>query len=233
MAGPPGLPEPRGIARTRCWARAPVLVTLADADDPGRDRHLVLGASREGRQGVQAVGRQRDVRAHPGADPQVERLIRGHDLRRQDRAPVLERRDHVLVGRCEHALLTVGEVMHPCDRIACAQATDTLREVVIRMTEYPFGAACVVDADGNLLGILTDGDVRRLLSKSDDILSVPIRECMTRDPLATHPERLLGEAVRLMEERQSQVSVLPVVRTNTRELIGLIRLHDAYQPNLA
>ncbi|MGB0273110.1 MAG: KpsF/GutQ family sugar-phosphate isomerase [Opitutales bacterium] len=130
-------------------------------------------------------------------------------------------------------LLTVGEVMHPCDRIACAQATDTLREVVIRMTEYPFGAACVVDADGNLLGILTDGDVRRLLSKSDDILSVPIRECMTRDPLATHPERLLGEAVRLMEERQSQVSVLPVVRTNTRELIGLIRLHDAYQPNLA
>ena len=82
---------------------APVLVTLADADDPGRDRHLVLGASRESRQGVQAIGRQRDVRAHPGADPQVERLIRGHDLRRQDRAAVLERRDHVLVGRREHA----------------------------------------------------------------------------------------------------------------------------------
>ncbi len=130
-------------------------------------------------------------------------------------------------------LLTVGEVMHPLAKVACLNPEQTLREVVIAMNAHPWGAACVVDAEGYLCGIITDGDVRRLLSQSGDLLSRTAESCMTRQPVATHPGATLGEAVRLMEERSSQISVLPVIEEATRKLVGLLRLHDAYQSNLS
>ena len=130
-------------------------------------------------------------------------------------------------------LMTVGEVMHPVDRVACAGPEATLREVVIGMTRYPLGAACVLGPDWRLLGILTDGDVRRLLSREGDILQMRVEGVMKIDPIATHPAMTLGEAVRMMEDRASPISVLPVVADEGDHLVGLLRLHDAYQPNFA
>lgn len=130
-------------------------------------------------------------------------------------------------------LLQVGDVMHPVGKVACLLPAQTLREVVIAMNSHPWGAACVVDVEGCLAGIITDGDVRRLLSEDGDILGRTAASCMTRDPVSTHPVATLGEAVRLMEERSSQISVLPVVEGEARRLVGLLRLHDAYQPNLS
>jgi arabinose-5-phosphate isomerase len=130
-------------------------------------------------------------------------------------------------------LMTVGEVMHPVERVACARATETLREVVIRMTQSPLGAACVLTEEGALEGILTDGDVRRLLTEEGDILAKQVGDCMTVSPVAAVPGMSLGEAVRMMEDRRSQISVLPVVAGNTRQCIGLLRLHDVYQPSFS
>lgn len=129
-------------------------------------------------------------------------------------------------------LMTVGEVMHPVGRVACALAGETLREVVIRMTKAPFGAACVVSETGVLEGIITDGDIRRILAEDGDILAKAVGSCMTASPISTHPGMVLGKAVRMMEDRPSQISVLPVIDPNTRECVGLLRLHDVYQPNL-
>lgn len=129
--------------------------------------------------------------------------------------------------------MTVGEVMHGLDQVACAASSETLRDVVIRMTRHPLGAACIVDETGRLIGLITDGDVRRLLSEDGDILGRGVGDCMTASPIATHPEKTLGEALRLMEERSSQISVLPVVDRETGNFVGLLRLHDAYQPGLA
>ena len=130
-------------------------------------------------------------------------------------------------------LVNVKEVMRVADKVACAAPADTLREVVIRMTRHPWGAACVVDAEQNLEGIITDGDVRRLLSGDGDILSRRVAECMTTSPVCVHPGMSLGEAVRLMEDRPSQISALPVLERGARKLVGLLRLHDAYQPTLS
>ncbi len=130
-------------------------------------------------------------------------------------------------------LMTVGEVMHSAARVACAQAEETLREVVIRMTQFPLGAACVVDRDNRLLGIITDGDIRRLLSGDGDILNKVVGDCMTRAPISVHPAMSLGEAVRIMEDRPSQISVLPVVAESGEAFLGLLRLHDAYQPSFS
>lgn len=130
-------------------------------------------------------------------------------------------------------LMTVGDVMHAADQVACAQAEETLREVVIRMTKYPLGGACVVDAKGCLAGIITDGDIRRLLSQEGDILSLKVGACMTKSPISTQSGMPLGDAVRIMEDRSSQISVLPVVADEGGKLIGLLRLHDAYQPSFS
>jgi arabinose-5-phosphate isomerase len=130
-------------------------------------------------------------------------------------------------------LMTVGEVMHPVGRVACAQASETLREVVIRMTKAPYGAACVISATGRLEGIITDGDIRRILSEHGDILAKEVGSCMTVSPIATHPGMSLGEAVRIMEDRPSQISVLPVVDPQNNNCVGLLRLHDVYQPSFS
>jgi arabinose-5-phosphate isomerase len=130
-------------------------------------------------------------------------------------------------------LMTVGDVMHAADRVACASADETLREVVIRMTQFPLGAACITDADQQLAGIITDGDIRRLLSSDGDILNMKVGDCMTKSPIATQPAMSLGEAVRIMEDRPSQISVLPVVADDGLQFIGLLRLHDAYQPSFS
>ena len=130
-------------------------------------------------------------------------------------------------------LMTVGDVMHVAEQVACARSEETLREVVIRMTKYPLGGACVVDGDGCLAGIITDGDIRRLLSLAGDILNFRVGDCMTKSPISTQPSMSLGDAVRIMEDRSSQISVLPVVASEGGKLIGLLRLHDAYQPSFS
>ena len=130
-------------------------------------------------------------------------------------------------------LMTVGEVMHPVESIACAQVSDTLREIVIRMTQAPLGAACVVSEDGTLVGILTDGDIRRILTEEGDILAKKVGDCMTAAPISIQLNMTLGEAVQMMEERPSQISVLPVVDEQDSKCLGLLRLHDIYQPSFS
>ncbi len=129
--------------------------------------------------------------------------------------------------------MQVGEVMHSSECVACVGADETLREVVIRMTRFPLGAACIVSEANQLLGIITDGDIRRLLSGDGDILSKVVKDCMTQNPIAAHSNMGLGQALRIMEDRPSQISVLPVVQEGTMEFLGLLRLHDAYQPSFS
>lgn len=128
-------------------------------------------------------------------------------------------------------LLKVQDVMHSVDQIACAKAEETVRDVVMRMTKFPLGGACIINEDGCLIGLITDGDVRRLLSNEGDILSLRVGDCMTKTPILTRLGTSLGDAVRLMEDRSSQISILPVLANRGKKLKGLLRLHDAYQPS--
>lgn len=127
--------------------------------------------------------------------------------------------------------LHVADVMHPIEKIAAVRKTASLKDVVIDLTRFPLGAACVVDDANNLLGIITDGDVRRAFQKWDDIRTLTAEQVMITEPVIIGPHDSLSEAVNLMEKRPSQISVLPVI-DETGRCLGLIRIHDIYQANL-
>jgi arabinose-5-phosphate isomerase len=128
--------------------------------------------------------------------------------------------------------LKVADVMHQNDTVAWVKAETSLRQVIVAMSERPLGAACVVDEDFKLLGIITDGDLRRVLLSHEDIRLLHAADCMTRQPITITPEASLREASRLMEDRPSQIAVLPVMETLNQRCLGLIRIHDIYQPEL-
>lgn len=124
--------------------------------------------------------------------------------------------------------LAVRDVMHGPEQSAFVGARDALKRVVIAMTERPLGAACVVDAEGRLEGLVTEGDLRRALQAHDDIRTLTAADVMTARPVTIPPEARLHEALRLMEDRPSQIYVLPVVDAATQRCLGLLRLHDVY-----
>jgi arabinose-5-phosphate isomerase len=129
-------------------------------------------------------------------------------------------------------LMTVREAMKPLEKTAVVTPATSLRDTVIAMTTHPHGAACVCDESGRLEGVLTDGDLRRALRKHDNFTGLTAGELMTRNPVRAEPDMGLGDAARLMEDRPSQISVLPVVDPETGKCIGLIRIHDIYQAGL-
>jgi arabinose-5-phosphate isomerase len=124
--------------------------------------------------------------------------------------------------------LSVREVMKTGEQIAWAAAEDPIRQVIIAMTQRPMGAACVVSKDHKLTGLVTDGDLRRALQMHEDIRGLRVADVMTRNPVTIHPEATLQEALQVMENRPSQISVLPVVDRATSCCLGLLRLHDVY-----
>ncbi len=124
--------------------------------------------------------------------------------------------------------VTVRQVMHTGDEVAWATRESSMKSVILAMNHCPLGAACVRGDNGELLGLITDGDLRRALEMNDDIRRVRAGDLMTAHPVTVDPDTSLQDALRLMEDRPSQISVLPVVEN--QQCVGLVRLHDLYQP---
>ena len=128
-------------------------------------------------------------------------------------------------------LLTVEKIMQHISNVAVVNMTDKLRKVVIAMTEKPNGAA-IVKCKNDGFGLITDGDLRRCLAEGEDIDLLDAERIMTTDPVSISSNSSVDNALKLMEDRRSQISVLPVVSEENGECLGLIRLHDIYQTRL-
>jgi arabinose-5-phosphate isomerase len=133
------------------------------------------------------------------------------------------------IGR--NLLLKVQDVMHPLAKVACVQGNSPLRHIVVAMTEFPLGAAFVLKERQQLIGIITDGDIRRLLQEEHNIDKVTANDIMSHNFRFIKPECSLGEAIGLMEEGASQINILPVISGDLENntALGLIRLHDVHQ----
>ena len=127
--------------------------------------------------------------------------------------------------------LRVKDIMQRIEKVAVVAPEDKLRSVVIKMTENPQGAALVLDDEGSLLGIVTEGDLRRSLADNIDIDNSKAKEVMSQKPITIKIGSLLSEVLSVMEDRESQISVLPVV-SDELKCVGLIRIHDIYQTQL-
>ncbi len=128
-------------------------------------------------------------------------------------------------------LLTVENIMQHISNVAVVNMTDKLRKVVIAMTEKPNGAA-IVKCKNDEFGLITDGDLRRCLAEGEDIDLLDAEKIMTTDPVSISSNSSVDNALKLMEDRRSQISVLPVVSIENGECLGLRRLHDIYQTRL-
>ena len=124
-------------------------------------------------------------------------------------------------------LFNVNDVMHPLSKIALVRSDTLISDLVIEMTKHPLGAACVVQ-EGKLLGIVTDGDLRRSLMNNKNLLNMTTKKIMNVKPKTIDPALSLGEALLIMEEGSRQISVLPVAEPGQDKLMGLLRLHDIY-----
>ncbi len=118
-------------------------------------------------------------------------------------------------------LLRVADVMIAGELPALAPDRP-MRECVVLLAEKR-GTVAVVDRAGSLVGVVTAGDLTRLLEKTDQFLDIPVSDVMTRTPKSTTPEELAGAAVRLMERHG--IMALPVL-DGGRKVVGMVHLHD-------
>lgn len=118
----------------------------------------------------------------------------------------------------------VADLMHSGDAVPTVLATASMDEVVVSSSRGKLGAVLVVEGR-KLLGIITDGDIRRALAHREKFFRMTASDVMTRSPVSASPELAAQKALDLMENRPSQIAVLPVV-TDQGEWIGLLRLHD-------
>ena len=125
--------------------------------------------------------------------------------------------------------LKVETIMHPINQVAQITPEDSISDCAILMPKNPLGAALFID-NGNLKGIVTEGDLRKSITQKEN-LSDPIGEFVNEKPICIPSTTSIFDAMKVMEDRESQISVLPVVDSNN-ECIGLLTIHDLYQTKL-
>lgn len=120
-------------------------------------------------------------------------------------------------------LLLTDQVMHSGAAMPCNAPTDLLRDALLEMSRKGLGTTIVVDAEQRVLGVFTDGDLRRALDRQVDIHSAQVAEVMTPHGKSIAPGTLAAEALQLMQ--QHRINALPVVNA-AGKLVGVLNMHD-------
>jgi arabinose-5-phosphate isomerase len=123
--------------------------------------------------------------------------------------------------------LLVSDLMHDLQNAPVTSGAATMDEVLKLSTEKKLGAVLICE-NQKLVGLITDGDIRRALSHREKFFTLTAQDIMTKNPTSVSDSLLAYDALRLMEERESQISVLPVVNTQGHA-VGLLRIHDLVQ----
>lgn len=121
-------------------------------------------------------------------------------------------------------LLHVADVMHTGDRLPRVGVDATLKEAILEMSQKGLGMTAIVEADGRVAGLFTDGDLRRTLEKHEDIRGLKVAEVMTRNPRAIGPSRLAAEAAQVMQAHH--VSGRLLVVDEAGRLVGAVHVDD-------
>ena len=120
-------------------------------------------------------------------------------------------------------LKRVKDVMHTGKRIPIVFVASSLKEAIIEINDKDFGFTLVINEKGKLVGIVTDGDLRRLLIEKPDIKKEHISDCMTKNPLTIGKDALAAQAITTMEKKE--ITALAILNREKKP-IGIVHLHD-------
>lgn len=120
-------------------------------------------------------------------------------------------------------LLKVEDLMHKGDDLPKLTGDTHIETVLMELTKKKMGAVCVVNGE-KLEGIITEGDIRRALIHKDKFFDYTAKDVMTKNPIFVSSNLQAIEALEKMENRESQISVLPVIDND--KIVGIIRIHD-------
>lgn len=130
-------------------------------------------------------------------------------------------------GHLGRRLTRVADIMHGPAQLPLATPETPMAEAILEMTAKSFGCVGIVDGEGRLVGIVTDGDLRRHME--DGLLRQSAGQVMTRHPRAIRPQALAGEALAEMNERK--ITSLFVVEGDRP--VGLVHVHDCLRAGVA
>ena len=122
--------------------------------------------------------------------------------------------------------MTVADVMHAGDENPLVKGDMKVQDALFIITDKGLGPVSVVDDENKMIGVLTDGDIRRGLSQGFSFLTRPVTELMTKAPKTITQDKLAAEALHLMESNKPRpITVLPVIDAE-KHVIGLLHMTD-------
>src|SRR5580658_10001808 len=130
-------------------------------------------------------------------------------------------------GKLGAALKFVRDVMHPGDAVPLIRRGALMSEAIVEMSAKGFGCVAVTDTAGKLVGVITDGDLRRHMRV--DLLQAPVEKIMTVSPKTVRPDQLVGEALQLLNA--SKITALIVVDMDRP--VGIVHFHDLLRAGVA
>lgn len=133
-------------------------------------------------------------------------------------------------GKLGAALIKVKDIMRVENKVPIIDLNDTVENAINKMTEKAIGAICVI-SKSKLIGIISDGDLRRKTIEYKNIIDKSIEDIMTKDPIAINEDSLAIEAVNLMTEKGKYIQVIPVTNNNN-ELVGIIHIQDLFKTKI-
>jgi len=134
-------------------------------------------------------------------------------------------------GKIGKQFMRVEALMHAGKDVPMVNADTRMRDVIYEMSRKGLGMTCVSGADGELLGIITDGDLRRLMERSSgETLTLTAAEVMTRNPVTVEPRALAAEALNVLEQRK--ITALVVAEGTPPRAVGVVHLHDLWRTEM-
>lgn len=128
-------------------------------------------------------------------------------------------------GKLGKRFLRVKDLMHVGEAVPSVEETAAMKDVIYEMSRKGFGITAVVDPQGALVGVISDGDLRRLLEKSADVMQQTAGESMKRNPVTIESEQLASSALQIMESRK--ITSLFSTSHDGR-VAGILHLHDLW-----
>jgi arabinose-5-phosphate isomerase len=132
-------------------------------------------------------------------------------------------------GKLGKRLMRVEQLMHGGEDTPIVGSDTRMHDVMYEMSRKALGMTCVIDGERRLVGIITDGDLRRHMIKQSDFLASTAADVMTRDPITVRRDTLAAEALHLLEQRK--ITSIVVVN-DCHEVQGVVHLHDLWRTGL-